>query len=111
MRKAKSSDVKHAAKILFPEGAANPNLFAIHMAFANLLSITPKTVTKWISRGDPVENKIRLACAMGVLSLWSSDTSGFIHAIMRAPVHFHDDIVAEAMKSFMLSPAIALPEL
>jgi hypothetical protein len=56
------------------ERTPNPNLVAINVSFANLLSHAPKTVLAWISRGDPTENKIRLSCAMGVLALWSSDT-------------------------------------
>lgn len=112
MREAKSRGVKEDTKIMFPSGAPNPNLFAIHISFANLLSShVPKTVKAWISRGAPPENKVRLAFAMGVLALWSSDTLGFIHDLMRAPVSFPDDIVAEAMQSFTVTPTDALPEL
>ncbi len=111
MREARSRGIKEAAKIVFPNGAPNPNLFAVELSFADLLSHTSKTVLTWISRGDPTENKIRLSCAMGVLALWSSDTAGFIHDLMRAPVCFSDEIVAEAMQSFTLTPKDALPEL
>ena len=111
MREARSRDVKEAMKITFPEGAPNPNLFAVQLSFANLFSHAPRTVLAWISRGDPTENKIRLSCAMGVLALWSSDTAGFIHNLMRAPVRFGDDVMAEAMRRFTLTPNNVLPEL
>lgn len=111
MREARSRSVKKDIKIAFPDGTPNPNLVAIDVSFANLLSHAPKTVLAWISRGDPTENKIRLSCAMGVLALWSSDTAGFIHDLMRRPIGFSDDIVAEAIRSFTLTAKNALPEL
>jgi hypothetical protein len=108
---ARSRDMKEDMKIIFPNGAPNPNLLAVELSFANLLSHAPKTVLTWISRGDATENKVRLSCAMGVLALWSSDTVGFIHDLMRAPIRFSDNIMAEAMQSFTLTPKEALPEL
>jgi len=89
---------------MFPDGALNPNLFAVQISFANLFSQVPKTVLVWISNCNPTENKIRLSCAMGYHALWSSETVGFIHDMMRAPVGFSDDIIAEAMQSFTLAP-------
>ena len=111
MCEGRSRDMKEDMKIIFPNGAPNPNLLAVELSFANLLSHAPKTVLTWISRGDATENKIRLSCAMGVLALWSSDTVGFIHDLMRAPIRFSDNIMAEAMQSFTLTPKEALPEL
>jgi hypothetical protein len=111
MRKVRSRGIKEDTRVMFPDGAPNPNLFAVQLSFANLLSHAPKTVLTWISSGDPTENKIRLSCAMGVLALWSSDTLGFIHDLMAAPVRFRDDIIAEAMHSFTLTPEKLLPEL
>jgi len=111
MHEVRSRGIKEATKIMFPAGAPNPNLFAVQLSFANLFSHAPKTVLAWISSGDPTENKIRLSCAMGVLALWSSGTLGFIHDLMSAPVRFRDDIIAEAMHSFTLTPQNALPEL
>jgi len=48
---------------------------------------------------------------MGVLAFSSPDTAGFIHDLMRTPVRFSDDIVAEAMRTFELDAKDALPEL
>jgi hypothetical protein len=67
MRKVRSRGIEEDTRIMFPDGAPNPNLFAVQLSFANLLSRAPKTVLTWISSGDPTENKIRLSCAMGVL--------------------------------------------
>jgi hypothetical protein len=72
-----------------------------------LLSQAPKTVQTWISRGDPTENKIPRYgrdCALVI------DTAGFIHDLMRAPVGFLDDIIAEAI-AVSDTPPNALPEL
>jgi hypothetical protein len=54
---ARSRDMKEDMKIMFPNGAPNPNLLAVELSFANLLSHAPKTVLTWISPGDATENK------------------------------------------------------
>jgi len=92
MRKVRSRDVKEALKIVFPDGAPNPNLFAVDASFANLLSHPPKSVQAWISRGNPTENKIRL--------LNEAQRNRRKHA------HFHFNVLEVSLQRWLAETAV-----
>ena len=110
MRDARSRLTCDSIKILYPDGAPNPNWLAVSLAFANVFEHTNKAVSAWITHGDADQNKLRLSCGMGIVALWSSKTVGFIHELMRSPFGLQDD-VALAIRSFTLTRDTALPEL
>jgi len=110
IRDARSWRTRDDIKLLYPDGAPNPNWIAISLSFANIFENTNKAVTIWISRGDAGQNKLRLSCGMGVVALLSVKPVGYIGDLMRSPFHFDDDI-ASAIRAFTMTPEIALPEL
>ena len=110
MRDARSRLIRECAKLIYPDGAPNPNWLAVSLAFANVFENSNKTVSAWISCGDSEQNKLRLSCGMGVVALWSPKTVGFVHDLMGHPFSFDED-VASALRSFELTPDTVLPEL
>ena len=88
-----------------------PKWFAVQLAFFGFFNDCPIRVKEWISRGDGATNQVRLACAMGIESLFN--TGGGIEialGIMREPLGLDSDESA-AIKAFSLNPENALPEL
>jgi len=110
MRIARSKPVRDMIKAIYPEGAPNHNWLAINFAFAEVFQCCNEKVLKWISNGDPKHNKLRLSCAMGIISPWASQGIGFILEIPRKPLSFNINILT-ALQSFVLTSDNSLPEL
>ena len=113
VKRVKSREMREMVKSVNPKGTPRPTWFAVTIAFIEffnnrLFDNCQWEVTKWIERGDPEVNRVRLACAMGIESLWGSNALA-TDILTERPSLDADELAA--IDAFTLTRENALPDL
>ena len=85
MRAARSRETTQTIDHFEGQGLANEEWSRIQLSWTGGEELVRAPVAKWISRNTPEDSWLRLCLAVGMRSMWATESVRFIHAMMRKP--------------------------
>ena len=85
MRAARSRETTQTIDHFKGQGLANEEWSRIQLSWTAGDELVRGPVAKWISRTAPEDSWLRLCLAVGMRSMWATESVRFIHAMMRKP--------------------------